>query len=116
MKSWIIGLAGMAWLQFSAVEVYAFEDGAPAASTVVVAAQRGACPSGTNHVGAGYCRALDGRHFMPSVRGACPSGSHHVGAGYCRANELTSIFVPAAGGSCPSGMHHVGAGYCRAKQ
>jgi len=109
----VICLMGLAVLQLSPATVEARDEVGPAVSGEVVASGRGTCPSGSRHVGAGYCRSLDGRHFMPSRNGSCPSGSHHAGAGFCRASEAGVMFVPALKGSCPSGMHHSGAGYCR---
>jgi hypothetical protein len=82
------------------------------AQSLIVPARGAACPSGTNNVGAGYCRAQDSRGYLEANGSLCPSGTHNAGAGYCKV-EGSQVYVGANGSVCPSGTQNVGAGYCR---
>jgi hypothetical protein len=84
------------------------------AQQAIVQSQNGSCPSGSSHVGSGYCRTTSGKGYVLEMRGSCPSGTSHAGAGYCVTDGRT-LYVPENNGSCPSGTSHAGAGYCQGR-
>ncbi len=82
-----------------------------ATAQTMVPANNGACPSGSNYAGSGYCRSYS-RNYVPLNNGACPSGSSYAGSGYCGSQSNTT-YVSAQNGSCPSGSSYAGSGYCK---